>query len=260
MNLIRTNIHYVLVIIITTTYFLQSNAFLKQPCLKPINTPKCIPDKTSLQQSSLVQKEIISPQTCKTIAAMTLISGPLGMFLDNYHGLFGVLKYAGDTKFSVTYNGSTVLQSALWVPVLFAAAGLAMSLLRLLLDEALETPTPAPSWPTVWYGISLFSAQYWLSGALEATHTAPALLHSSLAVTALGGYLLLDRTTAGVILGLATALAGPVTEMFLVNKLGLYEYVHADLWGVCSWIPWVYLLGGPAVGNLTRRLHSDLTL
>jgi hypothetical protein len=42
------------------------------------------------------------------------------------------------------------------------------------------------------------------------------------------------------------------------SSRGLYRYTHPDVAGVPSWVPWVYACGGPAVGNLGRRVWADL--
>lgn len=55
-----------------------------------------------------------------------------------------------------------------------------------------------------------------------------------------------------------TAVAGPATEMFLINKLGLYHYSHATWAGIPTWIPSVYFCGSPAVGNLGRKVKAVL--
>lgn len=65
-------------------------------------------------------------------------------------------------------------------------------------------------------------------------------------------------TVPGILLGLATAIAGPVVEACLINFFDLYTYTHADLtsYHLCSWIPWIYLLGAPAVGSLALGLRQ----
>eukprot|EP01041_Mallomonas_annulata_P010260 gene10260-21405_t len=207
-----------------------------------------------------IYQKIISPESTKTLTTMFVVSGPLGMFLDNYHGLFGVLHYFGDSAITLSYNGNIFLKSALWVPILFGVAGLAMSAILMLLDDKCKSTLEEmdPDWPKTLYGISFFSGQYYISGLLDSIGAPVPLMHVSLAAIAAAGFLLFDRSAAGLALGAATAIAGPVAEIFLVNRLHLYEYTHADFVGVCSWIPWVYLLGAPAVGNLSRRLHLDL--
>ena len=55
-----------------------------------------------------------------------------------------------------------------------------------------------------------------------------------------------------------TGVAGPVTEIFLINVLHLYHYSDPDFFGIPSWIAWVYFCGSPAVGNLSRAVRGEL--
>lgn len=152
-----------------------------------------------------------------------------------------------------------ILKTAVWVPVLFGFAGFVMSAIVLILDEILQTKDNlrSPSWPKTLYGISAFSAQYYLSGLLDYSSVEGVWIHSILALLAAVGFAVFDGSIAGFLLGLATAVSGPVAELLLINIPHLYRYTHADFYGICSWIPWVYFLGAPAVGNLARRLYAD---
>eukprot|EP00466_Bigelowiella_natans_P015102 jgi/Bigna1/126406/aug1.2_g1114 len=84
------------------------------------------------------------------------------------------------------------------------------------------------------------------------------LSHVILAAVAVWGFYKFDNSLAGLLASLATAMGGPAIEIGLVNVLHAYSYSNADLWGVDSWIPWVYFLGGPAVGNLGRLTWHEL--
>jgi uncharacterized membrane protein YeaQ/YmgE (transglycosylase-associated protein family) len=195
----------------------------------------------------------------KSLVSMTIVSGPLGMLLDNYHGLFNVLNYSpSGLSFKLLYQDHILLKSAIWVPALFGLAGLMMSSLIYLFDELFSTSEPkkSPSWPKVFYIISLFSAQYYISGLLDYIDAPGVILHITLLASALAGWFFLDNTRAGLFLGLLTGLLGPLVEIFLINFLHLYTYRHADLFGICSWIPYVYFLGAPAVGNLARSFYN----
>jgi hypothetical protein len=178
-------------------------------------------------------------------------------------GLFGVLNYAAVGQPINLFLGShEILRSAIWVPFLFGFAGFAMSTILFVLDRILpseQTDILNPSWSKVLYGISFFSAQYYLSGLLDYSGVDVTLIHLILAATAIVGFALFDTSIAGILLGVATAIAGPVAEIVLINVPHLYTYKHADIAGICSWISWVYLLGAPAVGNLSRKLYSEFS-
>ena len=206
----------------------------------------------------------------RSIAKVGLASAPLGVLLDNQHGLFHVLSYdKAGLPFEASLFGSVILRTAAWVPFLFLFAGVAMSSIQLVADKLLpsspaspatqadDVVVPRPSWPKVLYNISLFSAQYYLSGAMDFLGVDVFNINLVLWAVALGGFRLFDASRAGLLLALATAVAGPAAEVFLVNVPQLYTYSHADLFGVCSWIPAVYFLGASAVGNLARAWYHQ---
>ncbi|KAL6752943.1 hypothetical protein V8C86DRAFT_530655 [Haematococcus lacustris] len=87
----------------------------------------------------------------------------------------------------------------------------------------------------------------------------PALaINGVLAVLAALQFLVFDRTPSGALLSLLTAVCGPAVEVGLIQGLHLYHYSHPDWAGIPLWIAWVYAAGGPAVGNLGRRVWADL--
>eukprot|EP00882_Tetradesmus_deserticola_P029199 GHRQ01032658.1.p1 GENE.GHRQ01032658.1~~GHRQ01032658.1.p1 ORF type:complete len:121 (+),score=21.84 GHRQ01032658.1:92-454(+) len=113
--------------------------------------------------------------------------------------------------------------------------------------------------------ISLFVTQYGLSGVLEQPTLGQTLpgtpvptLDALLCTYALLHWTAFDSTRQGLAMAALTAVCGPAVEMFLVNVLGLYHYSHPAVLGVPTWIPWVYFCGGPAVGNLGRRVWCQL--
>ena len=203
-------------------------------------------------------RDISWPRLKEPLSRMLVYSACLGPLLDNYHGLFGVLTYREGLPFVLRLQDQVVLKTALWVPPLFGLAGVVMSALVLLLDRQLGSPPASirPSWSKVFYGIAFFSSQYYLSGLLDFLGVDSLLIHLVLASLAIAGWTIFDATLAGLLLGIATAVAGPLAEVLLTSQ-GLYTYSHADVLGVCSWIPWVYFLGAPAVGNLARRTCLD---
>ena len=69
------------------------------------------------------------------------------------------------------------------------------------------------------------------------------MTHSILAISTVLGFVYFDNSIAGFVLAVATAISGPVAEIILINVPHLYKYTHADVWGICSWVPWVYFLG-----------------
>jgi hypothetical protein len=70
-------------------------------------------------------------------------------------------------------------------------------------------------------------------------------------------WLLLDRTWQGVVLAILTAIVGTLVEITLV-RLGAFWYLPPKdaLFGVGSWLPWLYFSASVAVGNLGRFLQA----
>jgi len=200
-----------------------------------------------------------APATAAAVAQVGIISAPLGVALDNQHGLFGVLTYnAWSYTISSPFDASALLvKSAYWVPALFAIAGLAMSLIQLTADAYITGSVRQSSSPKTLYNISLFAFQYYLSGALDFLRYDTLTINLILSALAVGGFLFFDGTVPGLVLALATAVAGPAAELALINgPPHAYFYTHADILGICSWIPAVYFLGASAVGNLARSLYN----
>ena len=173
----------------------------------------------------------------------------------------GVLQYSNPLQFYAP-GGELFLTTASFTPPLFGLAGIIIGSLYLGLDAALETPVEqrAPSGPKILCGISFFTFQYWLSGLMcGALHAPLPTMHATMVATMVASWVLFDRSKTGLLVGVATGIGGPSIEIFLINHLHLYSYLHADLWGVDSWIPWVYAAGAPAVGNLARGYRMWVT-
>ncbi len=109
--------------------------------------------------------KISRPAFLRTVSAVSVISGPLGTLLDNQHGLFKTLEYTS-YQIQLSLNNHLILKTAIWVPFLFTFAGFIMSTLILFLDNKFETSEKSLNltWPKVFYGISFFAWQYYISG------------------------------------------------------------------------------------------------
>ena len=121
-----------------------------------------------------------------------------------------------------------------------------------------------PEWGVVYSCIGLFAMQYATSGILATTVNPPFpdmpshAIDAILATWALGQWAVFDYTKQGLAMAVLTGVAGPVTEIFLINVLHLYHYSDPDFFGIPSWIAWVYFCGSPAVGNLSRAVRGEL--
>ena len=122
-----------------------------------------------------------------------------------------------------------------------------------------------PGWIAVNVCIGVFSFQYLASGILASPQSPLVdgflpyhLVDFILCVWALSTWRVFDGTAQGFFMASLTAVAGPAAEIVLINYGHLYAYSHSDVFGIPTWIPWVYFCGGPAVGNLSRQIRNEL--
>jgi hypothetical protein len=156
---------------------------------------------------------------------------------------------------------------------MFGWAGIILGVSHPLLDAWQQEPGGGgerprggsnPSWPFVLAAIALFVLHYASSGALEQPLLGSTLpgglpsLDALLLATAVALWWAFDGTRQGLFMACLTAVAGPAVEITLINWLHLYSYTYPAVLGVPTWIPWVYFAGGPAVGNLGRKVSSSL--
>lgn len=124
-----------------------------------------------------------------------------------------------------------------------------------------------PPWLVVFLSIGLFVLQYWLSGELDqrfhcswsAVPSCPSIDVILLLYAALHWHVF-DGSRQGLFMSTLTAVCGPLIEVALINGFQLYSYTHAQVWGIPTWIPWVYFCGGPAVGQLGRKVFAHLQI
>jgi len=199
------------------------------------------------------------------LATYSFIAGAaLGPICDYQHSSHDVLHYTDPTI-------TAPIETCWWVPLLFGVAGFLLGSGHPVLDRFMSTESRilglrqqpvtgyAPSWSQVFLCIALFYTQYWVSGVIDASDMSAGVLPDVvLAVTALSLWYSFDRTAQGLIWAVLTALGGPLLEVLLINGLHLYEYSHPDVYGIPSWICWVYFAGAPANGLLGRKIFNSL--
>jgi hypothetical protein len=206
--------------------------------------------------------------TAQWLTRLALAGAALGPVCDNFHSAAGVLGY---TKHRVAFGvapdwwgGGHLLQTAAWVPPLFALAALIIGGIDALVS-AYKPPPPhlaTPAGRRVGTVVAAFVLLYALS-ALLATSLAPAAEAVVLWPLALLLWRRCDPTLASFVAGASTAIGGPAIEAALLGGGGrfpepfghLYAYAHPDLLGVESWILPVYFAGGPAVALVSRWLR-----
>jgi hypothetical protein len=275
---------------------LHSRHYCRKPIVRSATGSSNDKDPEQQQQQPLVQRAIAtsiqvllsSPTRSLAFSIFMALAGSiLGPFLDSYHSAFGVLQY--DKPWKALLWGTEphpALTTVWWVPVLFGLAGLMIGWLYLLLDVVLVpsvAPHPMsdggkndrdtsddprrPTSPKILMGVSLFTLQYWLSGALYQSGVDRNSILQVMSVIAATAFCLLDQTFAGFLTSTATALGGPVIELGLlsISRAGAisgsgYHYNDLGETGFFPlWIVPVYFLGGPAVGNLARGVWVGLS-
>jgi len=160
---------------------------------------------------------------------MTLCGAALGPFLDSFHSAFGVLRYEEPLTAILWGNAAQPgLTTAWWVPELFGLAGFIIGWLYIILDSLFDEQA-RPSTPLILVGISVFTFQYWLSGALFASGVDRATILAVMTAVAGAGFLALDGTMTGFLVSLATAVGGPLIEVGLLSTLqGHSGYQYLD--------------------------------
>jgi hypothetical protein len=147
-----------------------------------------------------------------------------------------------------------------WVPFLFASATLSIGVTHPIADRLIgphgaAVRPGARSWAMAWAGVAAFVGLYCVSGYLPFGDKGWNDLVLAVAATAIWAWL--DRTWQGAVLGWLTAIAGTAVEITLVrNEVFFYQERAADLYGVATWLPWLYVAASVAVGNFARRLAA----
>jgi hypothetical protein len=175
------------------------------------------------------------------------ILGPIG---DYSHVVTGTTAYP-QGKFAYY-----ILSLPFWVPFLFGGATAAIGLALPFWDKVLgpsQERRGARNYFLAILGLILFLGFYILSGALPfRTGGGTDLVLAALAILL---WLVFDGTWQGVLLGLATACFGVLTEIYLV-RIGAFSYLPraANFFGVPTWRPWLYFAASVTVGNWGRVL------
>ncbi|MDL1872308.1 hypothetical protein FBR05_08885 [Deltaproteobacteria bacterium PRO3] len=190
----------------------------------------------------------------KTQAALLLflvgaVFGPVG---DSFHVVSGTTDYPPNL-FQLYF-----WRLPWWVPLIFGAAGVAIGMSHPQMDRWLGAPPDRPGSRgigAVIFGVAAFLGIYAMTAFVPLKSGGP--LDALIAASALAVWLLLDRTWQGVLLGMMTAVVGTVTEILLV-RAGAFWYLPPKdaLFGVGSWLPWLYFSASVAVGNLGRFLQN----
>lgn len=208
------------------------------------------------------------PPTLATSAALFLVGAVLGPPLDGIHGAFGLLRY--DVA-PLSFGDETgALRTSSLVPLLLGAFYAVSGALHLAGDRALfeseqrEKATPAPSFSLALCALAAVVAHLSLSAILYGSPSSLSAPRISLVLfpAAFLVWLFFDRTRTGLALATLTAVAAPLSEIFLMNAAGVWHYPRADLFlfggerGIVSWVPACYFAYSCWIGALARALAA----
>jgi hypothetical protein len=166
-------------------------------------------------------------------AALVALTGAIaGTLMDAFH------TFSGTTH----YFHPVALQTAWWVPPLFASAYL-LSAAAFAQFRPLD-PRPIPRAHAL-IAFAVFAFVYFLSGFAPVSN----LGKLAICVAAGAAGVLLLRSRAALIAGLIGAVVGPAFEVFLTG-IGGFEHLQPDLFRIPLWLPGLYFAAGPGIGPL----------
>jgi hypothetical protein len=142
------------------------------------------------------------------------------------------------------------VEMPVWVPFLFGGAVMLMGVAHKLLSSAFR-PRLAGNKMAATLAPFIFVMLYALSGEIHAG--TGGLQDVWLALAAILYWWVADGTAVGAMLALLTAVGGTLFEIFLVSVNGFSYYPqHANLLGVPSWLPWLYVAASVTVSLVVR--------
>lgn len=171
-----------------------------------------------------------------------IAGGIVGSICDGFHSHSGIL----------AYTDIWWMKMAWWVPFLFGSATLALAISHMWADQILHHPRRHLSWGLVFLGLVLFVAMYAGSAYIPAANRWKFLILSIGGIAIWRGF---DGTWQGAVEAVISALIGCSVEITLTQQ-ELFQYLNPNLWGIPSWLPWLYVAASVSVGNLSRKLIS----
>lgn len=139
-----------------------------------------------------------------------------------------------------------------WVPFLFGTAVMLMAGFHRL-SSAKYTPRMGDNKDYAYAAPVLFLILYALTGFITAG--TGGLQDVWIAVVAIALWWVMDRTLWGAGFAIINALLGTAFEICLVHINGFYYYPeHSNLFGVPSWLPWLYVAASICISVLVRQM------
>lgn len=191
------------------------------------------------------------------IVILLFIGGLIGPIGDYMHVVSGTTYYPPRAfLFDVSLFGLP-----LWVPAIFGFATVLIGLVVPASDPLFggrRSHPGARSWLGVISGLVVFLGIYATSAFLP--FDTGGWRDIVIALAALSYWAIWEGTWPGLVLGAFIAAAGTAAEIGLAEA-GLIAYApeNANLFGVASWLPWLYLAASVGAGNLGRRLATAMS-
>ncbi|MCC7442267.1 MAG: hypothetical protein IT285_11575 [Bdellovibrionales bacterium] len=195
------------------------------------------------------------------LLALGAVLGPIG---DWFHVATGTTSYPPD--FAWYFPGNVPW----WVPLLFGSATLAIGLSHPLMDDLARRMAPKWAMRTLWgprtrpgmasaLGLVgpflMFEVAYIASGYLPRPPGGAAdLILISMALVCWAAF---DSTIHGGFLALSTGFVGSFAEWSLIQA-GVFRYEPGmdNLFGVASWLPWIYCCASVGAGHFGRFIRD----
>jgi hypothetical protein len=173
---------------------------------------------------------------------LTLLGGTLGVLLDAWHVASDTTRYAHPWIFGI----------ATWTIPLFAAAGLGIGVVPVVVERSMGRRIEGPSIARAALGVGLFALAYLLTGIFRGAACAGVL-----GVLAVVIWLATDRPSPAVAVAhaLAAGASGALVEMTLVH-LGAFFHTDDRFFGVAPWLPMLYVCASLALVPLARALAA----
>jgi hypothetical protein len=184
-------------------------------------------------------RESRPPTKVARLAALFAFGAVVLSIFDGFH------THSGTTR----YPSPVAWEAAWWTPLAFGASTGVGGPIFVLVYRALGGKRPPPPWSHLAVAFVLYGALYYMSGYLHASNETKLAI---LAVATLVLYLWLDRTVAGALAVLLTAVIGPLAEVIQVHA-GLFEHLQPDFLGIPMWLPALYTASAVVIGHGSRR-------
>lgn len=165
----------------------------------------------------------------------------LGPLLDRMHVHSGVLAYNEPEQFQ-----------AWWVPFLFGAATLGISILLISVEKFLNQKSFTTTWKATLVALAVFIFLYGFSAY---SHSPSWVIFLVIAIIArrLGVYFIKNKSS--LVIALLVTFIGPIVEISLTSA-SLFHYTHPDIWGIPLWLYPLYFCAAIAVSLLIRSIFD----